>query len=81
MRRIPLVPLKDDEIDLVLLAYRVEQAEEQIKFLLQRPAQHQQQQLDRKEAQAVISNTTIQWMVLALLVLSTLVQFANLFHL
>ncbi len=77
MRRIPLVPLREEEVDLVLLLYRVEQAEKQIDYLLRQP----REQLERKEARAVISNTSIQWIVLLFLIISTLAQLANLFHL
>ena len=77
MRRIPLVPLREDEIDLVLLVYRVEQLEKQLEWLARQP----REQLERKEAQAVIGNTTIQWMILGIVAINALTQLAVLFHL
>jgi hypothetical protein len=73
MRRIPLVPLREDEVDLVLLLYRVEQAEREIDFLKRQP----QQQLERKEAQAVINGTTVQFLMFASVIL---VELLNLFN-
>lgn len=78
MRKVRLVPLEgEDAYDLALLEYRLEQLERWREWLTNQPAR----QMERKEAQAVISNTTIQWIVLIFVVISTLTQLANLFHL
>ena len=78
MRKVRLVPVEgEEEIDLYLLMYRVDQLEKWRERMEQAP----RERLERKEAQAVISNTSIQWIVLLFLIISTLAQLANLFHL
>jgi hypothetical protein len=78
MRKVRLVPVEgEEEIDLYLLMYRVDQLEKWRERLEQAP----RERMERKESQAVINNTTIQWLLLLLVVISTLTQLANLFHL
>jgi len=78
MRKVRLVPLEgEDEIDLYLLMYRVNQLEKWRENVEHAP----RERMERRESQAIISNTTIQWIVLVFVVISTLTQLANLFHL
>ena len=78
MRKVRLVPLDgEDAYDLALLEYRVNQLEKWRERIEHAP----QVQLERKEAQAVISNTQIQWLLVALGIINALALVAQVFHL